>query len=109
MLRVLAAAVAVALAAPALAQAAHRAGDAPAHPAAAAPAAAAQPAAAAPAAAPKGPRELEQAKKLGRQGLVKIAPRLGSRAEKLAKDKGGDVVDKAVDLAAEATGLVPKK
>jgi hypothetical protein len=62
-----------------------------------------------PASTPKGPKELDQAKKLGRQGLVKIAPKLGSRAEKLAKDKGGDVVDRAVDLAAEAAGLVPKK
>jgi hypothetical protein len=115
MTRTLAAALALSLSAPALAQVPQRAPEGPPQAAPAAQAgAAAAPAspgnAPATAPAPKGPRELEQAKKLGLQGLVKIAPKLGgSRAEKLARDRGGVVVDKALDLAADKAGVAPKK
>jgi hypothetical protein len=106
MVRVLTAAVGLALALPALAQAPQHAPATPPPAAPAAPPGSAPPAGAAAAPASKGPRELEEAKKLGRQGLVKIAPKLGgSRAEKLAKDKGGVVVDRVLDLAAEQAGV----
>jgi hypothetical protein len=95
----------VVLAAPSFAQLPQRGPGAPAQPQVA-PAAQPAPAPAAPAPAPKGPRELEQAKKLGRQGLVKLAPKLGGRrVEQLAKDRGGAVVDQAIDLAAEKAGV----
>jgi hypothetical protein len=118
MSRALLAAVVLTLAARTLAQAPHRGVDAPRpapatgapaeQPVTAAPPASGAPAAPAPAAS--GPKELEKVKQLGRAGLVKIAPKLGgSRAEKLARDKGGRVVDRAVELAAEKAGVAPRR
>lgn len=115
--RTLAALLGLALATPTLSQV-PRAAPTPAAPPSAPPATAAQPGsapaatqgpAAASAPAPKGARELEEARKLGRQGLVKLAPKLGgSRAERLARDKGGVVVDRVLDLAAEQAGALKR-
>lgn len=105
MLRALVAAAAALLASTAAAQAPHVPGAPPA-PAAASPAA---PSSAQPA-APGGAnaKAVDKAKALGKREVERAAPRLG-KAEKLVRKQGGNVVEKAVDLAVESFGLFPGK
>ncbi len=102
--------VAVALLASAAA-AQHHAPPASAPPASPAPAPAAQQPGAAPAQpAPKGgnAKVVDEAKVIGKKGLLKVAPRLG-KAEKVVTKQGGNVLDQAIDLLADKAGFAPVK
>lgn len=52
-------------------------------------------------------RAIEKAKALGKQGVEKVAPKLG-RAEKLVR-KAEPEVDKVIDFAVEKAGLAPAR
>ena len=83
----------------------------PAPPAApAAPAHAAAPAEPAPPAPARTQNEkaVDEAKSLGKKGVLKVAPRLG-KAEKIVTKQGGHVLDQAIDLLADKSGFVPVK
>ena len=71
------------------------------------------PAAAAPAQQPAPARTqnekvVDEAKLLGKKGVIKVAPKLG-KAEKLVSKQGGHVLDQAIDLLADKSGFVPVK
>ena len=80
------------------------------------PAAAAAPAQAAAPAEPAHPapartqneKAVDEAKSLGKKGVLKVAPRLG-KAEKIVTKQGGHVLDQAIDLLADKSGFVPVK
>jgi hypothetical protein len=71
------------------------------------------PAAAAPAQQPAPARTqnekvVDEAKSLGKKGVIKVAPKLG-KAEKLVSKQGGHVLDQAIDLLADKSGFIPVK
>jgi hypothetical protein len=80
------------------------------------PAAAAPPAQAAAPAQPAPPapartqneKAVDEAKSLGKKGVLKVAPKLG-KAEKLVTKQGGHVLDQAIDLLADKSGFAPVK
>ena len=53
-------------------------------------------------------KAIEKAKAFGKLGVEKVAPKLG-KAEKIVRKQAEPVVDKAVDFAAEKTGLAPRR
>ena len=53
-------------------------------------------------------KAIDKVKSFGKLGVQKVAPKLG-RAEKLVRKGADPVIDKAVDLAAERSGLAPRR
>ena len=71
------------------------------------------PAAAAPAQQPAPARTqnekvVDEAKSLGKKGVIKVAPKLG-KAEKLVSKQGGHALDQAIDFLADKSGFIPVK
>jgi hypothetical protein len=53
-------------------------------------------------------KAVDEAKSLGKKGVLKVAPKLG-KAEKIVTKQGGHVLDQAIDLLADKSGFIPVK
>ena len=53
-------------------------------------------------------KAVDEAKSLGKKGVLMVAPRLG-KAEKIVTKQGGHVLDQAIDLLADKSGFAPVK